>query len=156
MKKLSILCSLFILFALHGCAPGTRTGETIGALTGIIAGAIIGYQVGGDSAAKTVGAGVGLVVGGLVGSELGKMYDKLNREEQHVHSSMISSTIETSKIGEGNQWYNPETGNSGRVIITKQEEYCREYQQTVVIGGKEQQAYGTACKQPDGSWKIQN
>ena len=156
MKRLSILCSLFILSALFGCAPGTRSGETIGTLTGILAGAIIGHQVGGDSSAKMLGAGVGLVVGGLVGSQLGKMYDKLNREEQRIHESTISSTIETSRIGEGNQWYNPETGNSGRVIITKQEEYCREYQQTVVVGGEEQEAYGTACRQPDGSWKIQN
>jgi len=156
MKKLSILCSLFILAALFGCAPGTRTGETIGTITGIVAGAIIGYQVGGDDAAKALGAGVGLVVGGLVGSKLGQMYDKLNKEEQRVHESTVESTIETSKIGEGNQWYNPETGNSGRVIITKKEEYCREYQQTIVVGGKEQTAYGTACRQPDGSWKIQN
>ncbi len=29
----------------------------------------------------------------------------------------------------------------------------REYQTTVVIGGKEVAAYGTACLQPDGSWR---
>jgi len=28
----------------------------------------------------------------------------------------------------------------------------REYQMTVLVGGKEAQAYGTACLQPDGSW----
>jgi surface antigen len=32
--------------------------------------------------------------------------------------------------------------------------YCREFQQTVTIGGKTEQAYGTACRQPDGSWQI--
>ena len=32
--------------------------------------------------------------------------------------------------------------------------YCREYQQTVEIGGQRQNSYGTACQQPDGSWKI--
>ncbi len=150
MKKLSILCSLLMLSALFGCAPGTRSGEAIGAITGIVAGAIIGHQVG------EVGTGIGFVIGGLIGSELGRMYDRLNSEEQRVHNSIVTNTIETSRIGEGNQWYNPETGRSGRVIITKQEEYCREYQQTIVIGGKEYQAYGTACRQPDGSWKIQN
>ena len=30
---------------------------------------------------------------------------------------------------------------------------CREYQQTVTIGGKPQQVYGRACRQPDGTWK---
>lgn len=28
----------------------------------------------------------------------------------------------------------------------------REYQMKVIVGGKEAQAYGTACLQPDGSW----
>jgi hypothetical protein len=28
----------------------------------------------------------------------------------------------------------------------------REYQMKVMVGGKEAQAYGTACLQPDGSW----
>jgi hypothetical protein len=28
----------------------------------------------------------------------------------------------------------------------------REYQTTVIVGGREVQAYGTACLQPDGSW----
>lgn len=28
----------------------------------------------------------------------------------------------------------------------------REYQMQVIVGGKEAQAYGTACLQPDGSW----
>lgn len=28
----------------------------------------------------------------------------------------------------------------------------REYQSVVIIGGQEQEAYGTACLQPDGSW----
>ncbi len=32
--------------------------------------------------------------------------------------------------------------------------YCREYIRTVTIGGRTQQAYGTACLQPDGAWKI--
>ncbi len=153
MKKFLIL---LIVAPLLSCAPGTRTGETLGTLTGIIAGAIIGHQVGGDNAARTIGAGVGMIVGGIAGSKLGGMYDKLNTEESQVHESTLSSTIETSKIGEGNQWYNNETGHSGRVIVTKEKGYCREYQQTIVIGGKEHQGYGTACRQPDGSWKIQN
>lgn len=32
--------------------------------------------------------------------------------------------------------------------------YCREYQKTVTIGGADQEVYGTACMQPDGSWEI--
>lgn len=31
---------------------------------------------------------------------------------------------------------------------------CREFQNTVIVGGKPQQAYGTTCQQADGSWQI--
>jgi hypothetical protein len=32
--------------------------------------------------------------------------------------------------------------------------YCREYQTTTMVGGELKPSYGTACQQPDGSWKI--
>ena len=38
----------------------------------------------------------------------------------------------------------------------EQESYCREIIMDVVIDGVEQQAYGTACREPDGRWKIKN
>ena len=31
---------------------------------------------------------------------------------------------------------------------------CREFQQTIVVNGEQQQGYGKACRQPDGTWKI--
>ena len=31
---------------------------------------------------------------------------------------------------------------------------CREFQQTVMVGGQPQQGYGTTCLQADGSWQI--
>jgi len=33
---------------------------------------------------------------------------------------------------------------------------CREYQTTTTIGGVPRKSYGTACLQPDGSWRIVN
>ena len=32
--------------------------------------------------------------------------------------------------------------------------YCREYQSSSVVGGQQVYSYGTACQQPDGSWRI--
>ena len=153
MKHLAVLLIVFLL--LFGCAPGTQQGQGVGSIAGAIVGGVVGHQFGGGSG-KTIATAVGAVAGGLIGSELGRVYDKLNREEQSIHTGTVSSTIQTSKIGEGNQWYNPQTGNSGRVVITKQEGYCREYQQIIVIGGREHEGYGTACRQPDGTWKIKN
>ncbi|HXQ49893.1 MAG TPA: hypothetical protein VN802_02260 [Stellaceae bacterium] len=31
---------------------------------------------------------------------------------------------------------------------------CREFQQTITVGGQPQEAHGTTCQQPDGSWKV--
>lgn len=31
---------------------------------------------------------------------------------------------------------------------------CKQFEQTVMIDGRERPAYGTACLQPDGAWKI--
>ena len=31
---------------------------------------------------------------------------------------------------------------------------CREFTQTITVGGQAVQATGTACRQPDGSWRI--
>jgi len=58
-------------------------------------------------------------------------------------------------------WTNPDNGHAGTVTPTRTYQtaggtYCREYQQTVTIGGKDERSYGTACRQPDGSWKIAN
>lgn len=32
---------------------------------------------------------------------------------------------------------------------------CREFTQTIRVGGRIQESYGTACLQPDGSWQMQ-
>jgi hypothetical protein len=34
--------------------------------------------------------------------------------------------------------------------------YCREYQRTAIIAGRQQPIYGTACQMPDGAWRIVN
>ncbi len=31
-------------------------------------------------------------------------------------------------------------------------QYCREYRTEVEVAGGVEEAYGTACRQPDGSW----
>jgi surface antigen len=31
---------------------------------------------------------------------------------------------------------------------------CREYQSRAIIAGRAQETFGTACLQPDGSWRI--
>ena len=44
----------------------------------------------------------------------------------------------------------------GGATQAQAEEYCREYNKTVSINGRAERAYGTACRQHDGSWEIVN
>ncbi len=56
-------------------------------------------------------------------------------------------------------WVNPASGLSGstvplRTYRTSYGQICREYLSTVQLGGATQQAFGTACQQSAGNWKI--
>lgn len=43
---------------------------------------------------------------------------------------------------------------AGFISMPAHAEYCREFTKDVYVGGRMQQAYGTSCMQPDGSWQI--
>jgi len=43
-----------------------------------------------------------------------------------------------------------------QIIPRAKSAYCREYMKKIVVNGKEAKAYGTACLQEDGSWRIVN
>lgn len=63
----------------------------------------------------------------------------------------------SAPVGETIHWN--DNGASGTVTATREgnsslDRYCREFQQTVTIGGKTEEAYGTACRQPDGAWEV--
>jgi len=41
-----------------------------------------------------------------------------------------------------------------QALLDPTKPYCREYQMTITVGGKEQESWGQACRLPDGSWKV--
>lgn len=42
----------------------------------------------------------------------------------------------------------------GAVYQSGDGRYCREYNTTATIGGRQERLYGTACMMPDGSWQF--
>lgn len=87
-----------------------------------------------------------------------KVLDSIDEASQRAHeAAQIEAT--TAAVGEKIIW---ETDtSSGYVVATKEGQTtsgqtCREFQQTVTIGGESETAYGTACLQADGSWKMQS
>lgn len=154
LKSLAIVALLALFTA--GCTDNTGPKQTVGTLGGAVLGGLLGSQVGGGSG-RLWATGAGAVLGALAGSEIGK---SLDRADQMYMSRTTQASLEHTKSGTTSTWNNPDTGHSGTVTPTdtyQQDDgtYCREFQQTVTVGGELQEAYGTACRQPDGSWKIQ-
>ena len=68
------------------------------------------------------------------------------------------AALETTRSGTVTQWQNPDGGTVETIVpkpaFNSGGTVCREFTKTVTIGGTQQQAYGTACRQPDGTWKL--
>jgi surface antigen len=155
MKSSRIAIIAVTALGLAACTEG-REKEELGTIIGGIGGAAIGSQIGGGSG-RIIAAAAGTLLGAFAGRELGKSLDKADAAE----AKKAQDKAHAAPIGQQISWSNPESGHSGTVTPTRQGtdqagNQCREYQSTVTIGGKTEQAYGTACRQPDGSWKVVN
>jgi surface antigen len=153
-----LISTLFVSAALlSACADGggpQLNKQTGGAVLGAIGGGLLGAQFGRGSGTLAATA-IGTLLGGYLGSEMGKSLDRADQAaarqaEERAHSAPIGQAI---------SWNNPESGHSGSVTPTRDGRdasgaYCREYQTTIRVDGREENAYGTACRQADGTWKV--
>ncbi|MDP2123834.1 MAG: RT0821/Lpp0805 family surface protein [Parvibaculum sp.] len=145
-----------VALALAACDQSGINKQTVGTVGGAVAGGLLGSQVGGGSG-RLWATGAGVLLGGLLGSEIGK---SLDRADQAYLGQTTYNALETGRTGQPVQWRNPDSGNYGTVTPQAAQQYsgqtCREYSQTIYVEGRSQTAYGTACRQPDGSWQIRN
>src|SRR5690606_22393280 len=142
---------------LAACSNDAGPKQTGGAVLGGIGGAVAGAQFG-QGTGQLAAVAAGTLLGALVGSEVGSSLDKADRTAL-AHTTQ--TTLETAPSGTASTWRNPDSGNYGTVTPTNtyqtaSGQYCREFTQTVNIGGRSEEAYGTACRQPDGTWKVVN
>lgn len=126
-----------------------------GTVVGGVIGAVVGSQIGKGNG-RLAAVGVGTLLGALIGNDIGRSMDAADRA---YTTGSVGHALETAPSCTTVTWQNPQSGNYGSVTPTNTYEestgrYCREFQQQVVIGGNVQDAYGTACRQPDGSWEI--
>lgn len=156
MKKIALVAMVVSSLALTGCETLNNTGtkQLIGTGGGAVVGGLLGSKVG-DGSGQLWATGAGALLGALVGSEIGKSLDRADQQ----YASQANYQAQNAPIGEPISWSNPESGNYGQVVATKDGysqsgRYCREFQQTIYVGGREESAYGVACRQPDGSWQI--
>jgi surface antigen len=145
-----------IALGLAGCANSEYgPKQTVGAVAGAAGGGLLGAQFG-HGPGQLAATAAGTLLGALLGSEIGKSLDrtdKLYAAGAEVHA------LEYTPSGTVTSWQNPDSGASGTITPTRtyqtaSGQYCREFQQQATVAGKTQQVYGTACRQPDGSWKL--
>lgn len=137
-------------------APGTfgANKTTAGGVGGAVLGGLAGSQFGGGSGRLwTTGAGV--LLGALAGSSIGSSLDKADEQ----YAAQAYNQVVAAPVGQPISWSNPNSGNSGSYTTTRTGTRnglpCREFQQTIVVGGRSQQAVGQACQNGDGTWQIQ-
>jgi surface antigen len=152
-KKLVIPALALVLSCLLTACETTGPKTAIGGLGGAAAGGLLAAVAGGNEA----GIAAGTILGGLVGGAIGSGLDAADRR---YASQTAQEALEYAPAGSRVSWQNPDSGHFGTVTPTRTYQtahgYCREYQQWVTIGGVERSSYGTACRQPDGSWRIVN
>ena len=137
------------------CGNNLSAGTLLGTLGGAALGGLLGSQIG-KGRGKLVATGAGVFAGALLGNQVAKA---LTCRDRHQAATATHRTLETQKAGTTVAWNNPDSGHSGTItpVNTYQQDngtYCREFQQTITVGGKTEEGYGTACRQPDGAWKI--
>jgi hypothetical protein len=78
-------------------------------------------------------------------------------ETQQLSYESAQSRATAVPLGESVIWRDGNAHGSVTPVregTTTYGRYCREFQQIVTIGGREENAYGTACRSADGSWEI--
>jgi len=134
-------------------SPGidkTTGGTVIGAVGGAVAGAQFGHGTG-----KLAATAAGTLLGAFLGHEVGQSLDRADV----VAANNAELSARQAPMGQSIAWNNPGNGHSGTIIPVRDGtdssgNYCREFQQNIVVAGQAAAAYGTSCRQPDGSWKI--
>lgn len=147
--RIAFITSMVVLLSACSTAP---TKQDQGVIIGAIAGGLLGNQVGGGSG-RVLATIVGTVAGAAIGGSVGRGMDETDRMN-------TSLALENVRTGVPSTWSNPDTGYEYVVTPTNTYESetgpCREYTMDATIGGKTEQIYGTACRQADGSWQIEN
>ncbi len=140
------------ILALTACAADPSK-ETVGALTGGVTGGIIGSQFG-KGTGKLLATGAGAVLGAFIGSEIGK---KLDERDRAAAAQAEYDALENGQAGTVHDWRNGSSGHSGSITpgpsYSVNDYTCRDYVDRLLVDGHTETLHGTACRQPDGTWR---
>ena len=150
MKKIyTALVAMIFSLSLISCT--NVSNQDVGTVSGAVAGGLLGSTIG-QGGGQLVAIGAGTLLGAYLGGSIGKSMDEQDRMK-------MNSALESNNVGQPAYWHNNKTDANYTVVPVKNvsvngNKYCREYRTTADIAGKQQQMFGTACRQPDGTWKA--
>lgn len=144
-----VLSAVLSAFLLNACETTTHAQQ--GEVLGGVIGGVIGAQIG-EGRGRTAAIIVGTIAGAMIGRHIGESMDDTDR----MRTAMV---LNDSRSGQSTTWVNPDTGYKYTVTPTRTYEQrdgpCREFRLDATIGAEtNQDVYGTACLQPDGSWLV--
>jgi len=99
---------------------------------------------------------VGFLLGAIARSDVGHT---LQHSDHLYLEAATRRALDTAPSGFPVHWCNPDTGSYGTIVsyiavAVPGAPGCRDLEQVVTAGGRTGRAYGTAGRQPDGSWKL--
>lgn len=140
---------LGIAIPLSSCETTTHAQQ--GEIIGGVFGGMVGSQIG-EGRGRTVAIIVGTIAGAMIGRHIGETMDDADRMQ-------TAQALNNTRTGVGTTWVNPDNGNRYTVTPTatfeRNEGPCREFRLDAQVGDNpNEEVYGTACLQPDGSWLV--
>ncbi|MDR3424825.1 MAG: glycine zipper 2TM domain-containing protein [Alphaproteobacteria bacterium] len=152
---LTIFGAIFV--ASLGAAVSAYAGDAtiLGTGIGAAVGGFVGNQFG-HGAGRVAATAAGVVGGGLVGNDIGHEMDAENKSPAAAPNNGSAVYDDQAPIAYNAYAPNYVAPPAPPPIYADPQAgtYCREYSQEIDVGGQTQEAYGTACLQPDGSWRI--
>lgn len=148
-----------VALSMAGCTrpDGGVSKQNVGMASGAILGGLAAGKSIGKGSGSTVAAIGGTLLGAFIGSSIGK---SLDNADLAMMNSTQQQALEYGRDAQPAQWNNPNSGNAGAITPTRtyyanSGQACRQFEQSIIIDGKAESAYGTACRDNSGVWRIQ-
>jgi surface antigen len=144
-----LLATVAVCAALGACAESAEDGDASSPAAPAAATAEPG-----EGAAVPVSADAAALVGAPLAAALGPAdRDTLQRTTQ--------AALDKGHPDQALPWRNPRTGNYGTVVTKASYQdadgrLCRAFQQTAIVGGQQEHSQANACRETDGTWRIEH
>ena len=89
-----------------------------------------------------------------------RLYAELDDADTRSAATTVQRTLETAADGEARSWRNPASGHAGSVrplatYVSDTGMFCRNYEETLDLGGGAASFRHDACRGADGHWAWQ-